>query len=127
MRTSLSAMLLVLLGAAAALRAPGPLIDRRSATALLCSTPTWLPARPVAAATDEEKYFANPVDLSALKLPDGCAGAKDVFLIFHGRGGPDRETDDLEARVRAQDAAAGLKRTVRRAPHDGPPSRLPRA
>ena len=115
-------MLLVLLSAAAALRAPGPLIDRRSAAALICSTPAWLAAWPVAAATDEEKYFANPADLSGLKLPDGCAGAKDVFLIFHGAGGPDRETDDLEARVRAQDAAAGFKRTVRRAPHDGPRS-----
>ena len=54
----------------------------------------------------------NPTDTSAAILPPGCAAAKNVFLVFHGRGGPDRETDDLLARVRAQDAAAKFERTV---------------
>ena len=58
------------------------------------------------------QYAANPADLSGLSLPPGCAGATNVFLVFHGRGGPDRETDDLLARVRAQDAAAKFSRTV---------------
>ena len=48
---------------------------------------------------DERDYWANPIDVSDVALPPGFAGAADAFLIFHGRGGPDRETDDLLARV----------------------------
>ena len=34
------------------------------------------------------------------------------MLIFHGRGGEDRETEDLRASVLAADAAAGVSRVV---------------
>ena len=64
------------------------------------------------AADDERSYLADPVDVSDIKLPAGFAGCSDAFIIFHGRGGPDRETDDLLARVQSQDAAAGLSRPV---------------
>ena len=49
------------------------------------------------ALTDEEKYLANPADLSGLALPDGCSGAKNVFLVFHGAGGPDRDDEPVAA------------------------------
>lgn len=59
-----------------------------------------------------EQYARNPLDMSGVALPPGFSSAKDAVLIFHGSGGPDRETTDVEARFRAQDAAAGLKREV---------------
>ena len=61
---------------------------------------------------DERTYLAEPLDVSGVTLPEGCTGASDVFMIFHGAGGPDRETDDLQARVKAQDAAANFDRSV---------------
>lgn len=61
---------------------------------------------------EERTYLANQLDTSGVELPAACAGAKDVFVIFHGAGGPDRETDDLLERVRTQDAAAGLERVA---------------
>ena len=83
-----------------------PVVDRRS------GTPSMLLdglVRSMADA-DEKAYLADPVDVSAVRLPDGFGGARDVCIIFHGRGGPDRETDDLIERVRTQDAAVGLER-----------------
>ena len=61
---------------------------------------------------DKKAYEANPIETSGIELPEGCQGAKDVFMIFHGAGGPDRETDDLQERVLAQDKASGFERTV---------------
>jgi hypothetical protein len=89
-------------------------IGRRQACGLALAAVTATPATASSSVllTDEERYNANPVDLRDLKLPDGCANAKNLFLVFHGAGGPDRETDDLLARVRVQDAAAGFDRTV---------------
>lgn len=40
--------------------------------------------------------------------PAAALESRDVVLIFHGAGGPDRETSDLCARIVASDAAAGL-------------------
>jgi len=61
---------------------------------------------------DQRTYLADPLDVSIVELPAQCNGATDVFIIFHGAGGPDRETEDLEARVCSQDAAAALDRAV---------------
>jgi len=61
---------------------------------------------------DARKYGERPVDVSRLELPAECVGARNVFIIFHGAGGPDRETDDLQERVRLQDVTAGLERTI---------------
>ena len=109
------AMLALLLPSALALR-PAPRVPRRDAVAAAAAACGSVLRPPSAAAaaklTDEEKFLQNPTDTSALSLPPGCAAAKNVFLVFHGRGGPDRETDDLLARVRAQDAAAKFVRTV---------------
>ena len=58
------------------------------------------------------QYARNPTDISGVALPASFASAKDATLIFHGSGGPDRETADVVARFRAQDAAAGLSREV---------------
>ena len=108
-------MLAFLLPSALALR-PAPRVPRRDAVAAAAAACGSVLRPPSAAAaaklTDEEKFLQNPTDTSALSLPPGCAAAKNVFLVFHGRGGPDRETDDLLARVRAQDAAAKFERTV---------------
>ena len=60
----------------------------------------------------ERKYNESPTDISGINLPVEAIGATDVVLIFHGRGGPDRETDDLKARFISQDAAVGLQRFV---------------
>ena len=62
------------------------------------------------AAFTEEDYLRAPADISRAGLP--AFSQRDVFLHFHGRGGPDREDCDLEARVRAQDRAVGLDRFV---------------
>jgi hypothetical protein len=66
----------------------------------------WAKPRP------ERLKLPPRIDVSGVALPDGFKGARDVMIIFHGRGGPDRETDDLLARVRSEDAAAGLQRAV---------------
>ena len=58
------------------------------------------------------QYARNPADVSGAVLPPSLAKANDVAIIFHGSGGPDRETDDVAARFRAQDTAAGFKREV---------------
>ncbi len=58
----------------------------------------------------EADYFKDPTDISAVTLPN--FSQQHVYLHFHGRGGPDREDADLEARVLAQDEAAGLNRFV---------------
>ena len=60
----------------------------------------------------ERKYLLSPADLSGVVLPAALRGQRDVVLIFHGRGGEDRETDDLRAAVLAADAAAGVSRAV---------------
>ena len=61
---------------------------------------------------DERAYLSDPVDVSAVALPAGCAGATDIYIVFHGAGGPDRETDDLLARVSEQDDQADFDRVV---------------
>lgn len=60
------------------------------------------------------EYAQNPADVSgvAAALPSACATARNVAIIFHGSGGPDRETADVLARFRAQDVAAGLEREL---------------
>jgi hypothetical protein len=70
----------------------------------------WLrhPA-PVAAFTEDD-YLCDPTDISGATLP--AFAQRDVFLHFHGRGGPDREDADLKSRILAQDSAAGLDRLV---------------
>ena len=65
--------------------------------------------QPVAAFTEED-YLRDPADISRATLP--AFTQADVFLHFHGRGGPDREDADLQARIEAQDKAAGLDRFV---------------
>ena len=65
---------------------------------------------PVAAAFTEEDYNRDPADITRAVLPN--FPQRDVFLHFHGRGGPDREDADLIARVKSQDALAGLDRFV---------------
>jgi len=57
-------------------------------------------------------YARNPVDISSVRLPPALTKARHVAIIFHGSGGPDRETSDVLARFREQDAAAGLEREV---------------
>ena len=64
----------------------------------------------IAAAFTEDDYLRSPADISGAVLPE--FSQCDVFLHFHGRGGPDREDADLKARVVAQDKAAGLDRFV---------------
>ena len=64
---------------------------------------------PLAAFTEED-YLRSPADISAAFLP--AFSQRDVFLHFHGRGGPDREDGALEARVKAQDGAVGFDRFV---------------
>ena len=64
------------------------------------------------AAVDDKRYHSNPLDVSDVALPAECIGAKNIFLIFHGAGGPDRETDDLLERIKSQDAASNLDRAV---------------
>ena len=58
------------------------------------------------------EYARKPVDTSGVSLPSALTKAKDVAIIFHGSGGPDRETADVLSRFRAQDKAAGLDREV---------------
>ena len=51
------------------------------------------------------EYGRSPADVSGVTaaLPPAFAKARDVALIFHGSGGPDRETEAVLARFRAQD------------------------
>ena len=63
-------------------------------------------------ALTQEDYENDPADISAATLP--AFNQRDVFLHFHGRGGPDREDADLKARILMQDKAAGLDRFVHR-------------
>ncbi len=58
----------------------------------------------------EAAYQRDPADISGAVLPD--FSQRDVFLHFHGRGGPDREDTDLRERVLASDRQAGLDRFV---------------
>ena len=60
----------------------------------------------------ERKYLLNPADLSGVTLPAGLRNQKDAVLIFHGRGGEDRETDDLRSAMRASDVSVGISRYV---------------
>ena len=99
---------------AAALRGPAPtpngasrrqtLLAVTGATAAVLRHPS-----PVAAFTEED-YQRDPADISRAVLPE--FSQRDVFLHFHGRGGPDREDADLKARILEQDQAAGLDRFV---------------
>jgi len=56
------------------------------------------------------EYALSPADVSGVSLPPAFETARDVAIIFHGSGGPDRETSDVLARFRQQDAAAGFER-----------------
>ena len=96
-----------LLTLAAALRPP--LQSRRTILSGGASFATLRNPQPVAAFTEED-YLRDPADISRAALPDFTQ--RDVFLHFHGRGGPDREDSDLNARIEAQDRAAGLDRFV---------------
>ena len=58
------------------------------------------------------EYERSPADISGVALPPGFANARDAAIIFHGSGGPDRETADVLARFKEQDAKAGLQREV---------------
>ena len=57
-------------------------------------------------------YALSPADISGVGLPPAFQRARHAAIIFHGSGGPDRETSDVLARFRQQDAAAGFKREV---------------
>ena len=92
----------ILVSSAAVLRAPV------RTDALL--RPIRARATRITGAFTEADYLADPADISAVALP--AFAQRDVFLHFHGRGGPDREDADLKARVLAQDKAAGLDRFV---------------
>lgn len=62
----------------------------------------------------EALYERNPADLSGLSLPPGCSGAAvtDICLIFHGSGGPDRETASVMSALQRQNKESGLTRAV---------------
>ena len=51
------------------------------------------------------EYGRSPADVSGvtMALPPAFAKARDVAIIFHGSGGPDRETEAVLERFRAQD------------------------
>ena len=106
-------LLAMILAASAALRVPAGVSNRRRAlrvaSGAAAAAVVVRTASPVAAFTEED-YLADPADISKAVLPD--FKQRDVFLHFHGRGGPDREDADLKARVLAQDKAAGLDRFV---------------
>lgn len=72
--------------------------------------------RPTPAASmspKEARYRARPTDVSAAKLSARPKGPYDgVVVIFHGAGGPDRETDDLKAAVLAADRRCNVNRLV---------------
>ena len=84
------------------------------------TTPALARPRATLSATTEAeaKYLALPTNIDDARLPVGWffspddGGPRDVCLIFHGAGGVDRETSDLERRVRDIDAAAGVARLV---------------
>ena len=57
-----------------------------------------------------QKYKQGPTDVSAVRAP--ALTTRHAVLIFHGAGGPDRETDDLRERVARQDRAADIERDV---------------
>jgi len=57
-------------------------------------------------------YERRPADLSGVQLPPEVFGARDVAVIFHGSGGPDRETSATENALLNSDAAAGFERVV---------------
>ena len=83
---------------------------RRAAVSTAAAAAAARRPAPVFAAFTEADYLADPTDITSAALPE--FSQRDVFLHFHGRGGPDREDADLEARVRAQDRRAGLDRFV---------------
>ena len=83
---------------------------RRAAVSTAAAAAAARRPAPVFAAFTEADYLADPTDITSAALPE--FSQRDVFLNFHGRGGPDREDADLEARVRAQDRRAGLDRFV---------------
>lgn len=97
---------------------PGPYREEDYYGVLLSAWPGGGPAVPDSEKSDflveelERKYLLSPADLSGVTLPAALRGQRDVVLIFHGRGGEDRETDALRAAVLASDAAAGLARAV---------------
>ena len=57
-------------------------------------------------------YAQHPADVSGVGLPKAFETAMDVAIIFHGSGGPDRETSAVLNRFREQDSIAGLNREV---------------
>ena len=61
-------------------------------------------------AFSEEDYKRSPADITSAALPD--FSQRDVFLHFHGRGGPDREDADLKQRILDQDRSVGFDRFV---------------
>ena len=61
---------------------------------ILLALPAPSPTTPA-----EADYLANPTNIDDASLPVGWfwnkgAGVKDACIIFHGAGGPDRETAD---------------------------------
>jgi len=61
----------------------------------------------------EARYRARPTDVSAAVLAARPTWPHDgVVLIFHGAGGPDRETEDLKAAVLRADRRVGVERFV---------------
>ncbi len=65
-----------------------------------------------AASREERAWLASPTDVSGVRLAADLGAIKGCVLIFHGAGGPDRETANLQRRVEACDRAAGLERYV---------------
>lgn len=87
-----------------------PTVHRRHVLPGAAATALSLRSPSPAAAFTQADYEKDPADISAAVLPE--FKQKDVFLHFHGRGGPDREDADLKARIMQQDQAAGLDRFV---------------
>lgn len=60
----------------------------------------------------ERDYRQKPLDVSGVAVPLSFRGERDVVLIFHGRGGEDRETELTRAAVVAEDQANNVTRPV---------------
>ena len=103
-------MAVFIVGSIVALCPAGRPSHASAANSALRSQPVTTRCNRPRCAFTEEDYRADPADISAAALPDFAQ--RDVFLHFHGRGGPDREDADLKARILAQDKSAGLDRFV---------------
>jgi len=93
---------------------------RATATSLACALGSLAPQaalaryKPGRLTTEaiEANYLAAPVDVSSVDLPAGVRGQRDVVLIFHGRGGEDRETELTRDTILAEDRANNVTRPV---------------